>query len=118
MDLPYIQITRGTNFLIPLNFDQPDGTALDLTGCKVYFTVKPSPDDSTDDSAAIFQQTLMPTGANAINGLATVVGVPNDTKTKRIGDYLYDVELLDSGGSRISFGIGKFTITADITRRA
>lgn len=115
--LPKITVTRGTDFTIPLTFKQSNGSALNLTGCTVYMTAKKKSDNDNLDASAAFRKDVS-IHTNAVGGLTEVAGVPADTVNASPGDYIYDLEVVDTAGRVTSFGQGKFTLEGEITRRA
>lgn len=116
MNLPTITIVRGTDFTIPIEFQTPQGGALDITGCVIYFTVKKRWDnDSLDSTAAFKKDTTIHTDPTA--GKTAISGVPDDTRNASPDTYEYDIEMRDAASRIISFGKGAFIIQGEITRR-
>lgn len=117
---PTITVTRGDDFEIPLRFwtSTAKTTPIDLTGCVVYFTVKPRADDVLDDVGAILKKTLTDVDhTDAAAGETKVVAVPADTKTARPKEYTYDIQLKDVANKVRTFAKGAFVLDSEITNR-
>lgn len=113
---------RGDSRTLVLTFTNADGTAFDLTGCSVFFTVKPKTDPSitaevaiTDDSTALITSSVTSI-PNPTLGIADITLTPTQT-TIAPGDYYYDIQLVDSGGAVTSSIFDTITFLPDITRR-
>lgn len=115
--LPTLSVVRGTDFDIPLEFRQPSGAPLDISGCTVFVTAKKKPDDDATDAAAVFKVDVS-VHTDAANGKTVARGVPADTLASKPGEYEYDIELRDASNRVTSFGRGKFILEGELTRRA
>ncbi len=108
---------RGDSRTINIQVYQPDGvTPFDLTGCKVYFTVNATSNNTTtsDATAAIALSTT--TFTNSTPGQATLVIPSTTSQTINPGTYYYDVQVKDTAGNVSSLGENKFIVNADVTR--
>lgn len=112
-----LKITRGDDKSIAITF--PTGT--DLTGCTVFFTVKPETEvnatDPSDANAVIKAQTSSHTNPTA--GQTVITLTHTDTGAAAPGDYVYDIQLKDSGGNITTYGNGPkpCRVLADVGQR-
>jgi hypothetical protein len=97
-----IQIIRGRDFSIGLQFSQPTGEPLDLTGCRVLVTFKSRADDDPLDANAFFK-TDISTHEDARGGLSRLDIPWAQTKSFPVGGMYYDVELINDASKRIQF---------------
>lgn len=109
-----IDIIRGDYRNIEVTFRKSDGSAYDLTGGTVFFTVNSSQDPSDDTGAEI--QKDVSSHSNPTEGKTTISLTSSDTEIDP-GTYYYDIQLKDSAGNIVSAEKAKFEITSDITRR-
>lgn len=110
-----IEMIRGDTRTITATFVDSDGTALDLTGGTVFFTVNASP-EPTDDTTAVVQKDVTSFDAPT-TGVATITLSSSDTNSVTPGTYWYDCQFVSSGGIVTSLDKAKFIIKGDITRR-
>jgi hypothetical protein len=108
-----ITIFRGDDLDITVQINDADGNGIDLTGSTLFFTVKSDLTDS-DDNAAISKDITSHT--DAVNGTTEINLSPTDTNISP-GGYHYDLQLVDSSGTVITYGKGGFIVQADVTRR-
>lgn len=99
---------------------QRDGTALDLTAAKLWFTVK---DDQMDlDSQSKLQLISDDTDqieiTDAVNGAFTVKfrGTGAKSTADLEGEWLYDIQVLLAAGTIITLSRGAIEFLPDITR--
>lgn len=92
-----MEIPRASIFVVPLTFEYEDGTALDLTGCTVYFTAMTDPEASIN--SAIIKQSWS-SHTDPTNG-ETSMTLPADTTNagtdKTLGTYYYNLKVVKSG---------------------
>lgn len=110
-----IEMIRGDTRTITATFTDSTGTALDLTGGKVFFTVNASA-EPTDDSAAVVTKDVTSFSAPT-TGAATITLAASDTTSVTPGTYWYDVQFVSAGGVVTSLAKQKFILKPDITRR-
>jgi hypothetical protein len=98
---------RSGRLVIPIGDDAPialtllksDGTAFDLTGCVVLFSVKQYP----QDTAFALQKSSANGGVtitNAAGGLATVNLTAAETAALAEGVYQFDVQVIDASSKK------------------
>jgi hypothetical protein len=109
-----LTITRGDTRDIDVTFTQPDGTPIDLTGGKVFFTANPDPEPEDDTGASIAVDTTVHT--DPANGRSRIKLAHSDTDIPA-GLYFYDVQFVDAHGNVTSLRQQRLTVIADITRR-
>lgn len=109
-----IEVIRGDTRTITATFVDSDGTALDLTGGKVFFTVNANREPA-DDTAASVQKTIT-SFDNPTTGVQTITLTSSDTNIDP-GTYFYDCQFVSSGGVVTSLKRSTFVVVGDITRR-
>lgn len=92
--------------------NKSDGSVHDITDWSIYFTVKQNSFDS-DDKAII--RKVVTTHTNPTGGISHIVIDADDTKTKKVGMYSYDLLILDENGKRHSTDTGIFEIKQEIS---
>lgn len=110
-----IKLTRGDSRTINVPYLSSSGTALDLTGATVFFTVN-ADQNPTDDSGAVVSKTITSFSSPSL-GIATISLTNADTQNITPGEYYYDVQVKDAAGNVTSSKKDKFIITGDVTRR-
>jgi len=100
----YLYITKGQSKAYDLTFTTGDGTAQDITGATITFTVK----RTLSDVDAVVTKTATITDATA--GKATITLAPTDTDLD-LGEYYYDIWLESSSIPALPIQRGKLVIT-------
>lgn len=111
-----ITITRGDTIKRNLTFKDADGTAIDITGWTVSFTVRkkiPVKAIVTDVDAIIAK--VITTHITPISGLSTFTLSKTDTNIDP-GTYFYDIQVKNVAGEVSTITSGKFIVEYDITR--
>jgi hypothetical protein len=109
-----ISVTRGDDITIDITFTDQDGVAVNLTNCKVYFTVKRDLNDEDDEDALI--EVDWTSHATPLQG-KTVLAITNEESDIDPGTYYYDLQLKDAAGKISSTQYGIFEVAPDVTRR-
>lgn len=107
-------VIRGDSHTINLTITNA-GTAVNLTGYTVFFTVNASESPSDDTGAAI--QKTVTSHSDPTNGKTVITLAPADTSSLTPGTFWYDIQLKDGSGNITSFEKDKFILVSDITRR-
>lgn len=97
-----ITVIRGTSKTLLLTVTKPDGTAFDMTGGKLVFTVKEA---LYDDLPVLQKLTSNPTEGSITKpreGIAEFYLRPVDTNGMPPKNYVFDVWLITSGGDRFA----------------
>jgi len=113
-----ISIIRGTDQSFAVTFADSNGTAVDLTGQTVFFTVKtPEKIDELDttDANAVIKKTIT-SHTDPTHGKTTIVLSNTDTSIDA-GNYLYDLKLKSASGAVSAIQAGEFNIVDPVTNR-
>lgn len=105
-----IFIIRGDTASLDFHVD-----GVDLTGSTVFFTAKPTISNSADDSDAVIEKTVT-SHSDPTNGDTVIELTSTDTNVTP-GNYYYDIQIKDAGGSITSIPVRILEIFGDITRR-
>jgi len=107
-----ITIKRGDGFDWTINFSTGD-SALDMTNCKFWFTVRKTIVSNTvkSDSDALISKEFEGNseGAYTLSLSGTDTDIPN-------GNYYYDIQYQNASGKNSSSTTYKFVVTPDVTR--
>ena len=111
-------IVRGDTFSATITITElvsDVATPVNLTGATCFFTAKSVADtDVTDAQAAI--STSWTAHSSATEGITTINLSKTQTKVA-VGDYYYDVQVVDSGGVVMTVLSGVVEIIKEITVR-
>ena len=113
-NLAPIKVFRNTNNTIPITLtDASDGSAIDITGATLYFTVKTKPDLDDTDANALFQKT----GSiiSGVGGTASFAITTTDTGVSP-KTYFYDVRYINGTVNNV-LGVGEFVIENVVTNK-
>ena len=108
-----LTIKRGDDIELEFTFKDIDGNAIDLTGSRVYFTVKRYAND-LDGVALITKDDDF--DGDGTDGICEVWLEAGDTNIS-IGVYSYDIQIKDHEGYIFSSEVGKLKVVKDITTR-
>jgi hypothetical protein len=108
-----LTIIRNDDVVLTATFTDADGNAIDLTGSKVYFTVKENESDA-DADALITKEVTSHSDPTA--GETQISLNPTDTNVDP-GTYFYDLQVKNSLGTIQSTSSDKITIRQDISSR-
>lgn len=111
---PTIEIIRGDDVALNLHFKDSDGVDINITGYKVYFTVKRRLNDS--DTAALVKVDVT-THTTPVTGRTVIPLVNTTTDDLAEGTYYYDLQLKDPDGLISSTKRGVFNVIEDVTKR-
>lgn len=92
-----------------------DGTAIDITGQTLLFTVKYKHGGEADDSDALVEKTIT-SHTTPASGVSELVLTETDTDFTP-GEYLYDFKRID-GGTIVGYDSGYFVVEDTITQRS
>lgn len=121
---------RVTTFLrddrtleVSANYEH-DGSVVDLTGAKIWFTVKDRTSDE-DSEAHIMKRNTAAGGSdseilvtNPTGGALEVYLVPADSTDMNPGTYQYDVQVILANGKTYTIVRSQITFKEDVTRAA
>jgi hypothetical protein len=118
----HLFITQGDRRTLLFTFTSPDGSAANLGGAVVTFTVKKSAEqlDAAADIQISSSDVGNPKGSITITGAmtATLVLLPVATASLTTGRYYYDCQALYSAEDISTAVEGEFHISKQITRKA
>jgi len=114
-----VEVTQGASKTLVLTVVDQNGDFVDLTGWKVYLTVRGSLDDQTPlivKTSADATQIALP---DPRNGTARIYILPADTANLDRGDYLYDIWVETASGDRVPVvPVSIFRVVQGVTRFA
>mgnify|MGYP001813682803 CR=1 FL=1 len=112
---PNLTIRRGDTVTLPLTFTDSNDNPIDITGWKVYFTVKKRDDEAVDDSEALIVKDVTvhtdPTG-----GITEIALTAEDTNVLP-GNHLYDIQYKTATSDIKTVTSGNALVKKDVTRR-
>lgn len=118
MALRRLSLTRGDTQTYTLQFNGStagtSGSAYDITGWTVYFTLKT--DYNLADSAASLQKTVGTHGTAGTNGIATINLAASDTVNLSPGEYFFDIAVKTAANEIYTVMKGMFDLEFDVTR--
>lgn len=104
----------GDDFVRTVSILDADGAAQDITGWKLFITIKTNPGDT--DANAIYKNEYDPS-APASAGIFTVT-IPNaDTDDIAFGTYYYDMQIKKDDDTPLTILKGVFTFSQQLTVR-
>lgn len=114
-----ITVFRGRTYDFTYNHTDSTGAAVPLTGCTVYFTVKPSEYDSdATDAAATIKKTILPNEHTDAAAGHTAWTLDDADTYKDVGKYFFDVIVEDADGQADPPSLyGLFNIVGTPTNR-
>ena len=120
-----LTVYQGKVFKQGLPVLNPDGTAYDLTGTTLWFTVKLASDLSQNDTLAPIQLYLIVGGAGSgitvttpSTGIATIKMTTAQTEPLVIGEsYVYDLQVKDTAGDVFTALKDALYVTSPVTQR-
>jgi hypothetical protein len=95
-----------------LTFKDSDDVPINIYGSTILLTVKKNANDP--DSSAIITKRVT-THIDATSGVSAITVTKTDS-AKDVGNYVYDMKLIDSAGDNTTIPGGSFFIKRDITR--
>jgi len=107
-----LEIIRGGDYTIPIQVNDADGDAINITGQTLFFTVKHTAIDDDDD--ALISKDIT-THAAPTSGQSTLILSGTDTDINP-GRYVYDFKR-QSGSASIPYTGGEFVVSSSITQR-
>jgi hypothetical protein len=106
-------IEQGTDVTLPLAVTDPDGAAIDLTGCTAAMMIRRSY-DATDTLVSLSDDDGITLGG--ADGTITIIVDSSVTNTMTAGTAVYDFKLFDSLGDPVRLIQGIITISPAVTR--
>lgn len=110
-----ITINQGTTYTMAYTYTV-NGSAGNLTGATIRFTVKDAEyDTSSDDSTALIKKNVT-SHSDPTAGISSIDLAPVDTDVTP-GKYFYDIKVEDSAGNIYKTHEGRLTIDGSPTNR-
>ena len=106
-------IFRGDDYPIPLEFRR-NGIVENITGWKVYFTVKYHDTDSDDDAVIKCDVTEH---TDPTNGKTLIFLTNGETGGLVPGKYVFDIQIKKADGTVKTIMKGKVKVIQDVTKR-
>ena len=107
---------RGDDFSTNLVFRDSDGGIIDITGWKIFFTVKKNSDKTSVDTAALITKDIT-IHDDATAGITTLALSAVQTNVA-VGDYKFDLRVYELASStQLNTASGTCTITDVVTKR-
>jgi len=111
-----INIQRGNPYNATITVTNASGTAYDLTGKTVFFTVKKATDTTADDAGAVITKNIT-SHTSASGGITTLALTATQTDIVP-GDYNWDIRVYDDSPLvQMNTVSGACKITEIITKR-
>jgi len=108
-----IDLVRGDSKTYALAFTDNDGTAIDITGWTIYYTVKERLTD--DDEDAIIRKIVTAEAGSAV-GEVNIVLENTDTQDLEIKVYWHDIQVKNLDDKINTIAFGQLNVIADVTR--
>lgn len=108
-----LTIYRGDDKDFTIHFKDAVDADVDITGWKVYFTVKKNESD-VDVDAVITKDITSHTDPTGGDTKISLVGADTEDLA---GNYYYDIQVKKTGGTVFTIVKGTFIVTKDITLR-
>lgn len=111
-----VEIDQGADWFLDVNYDNPNGTPVNLTGYTAALQLRSTPADST----AVLSLTSAAGGGITITpltGLVSIHATANQTTIIDEGTYYYDLEITDAYTGVVTRLIqGQAIVSAEVTR--
>jgi hypothetical protein len=111
-----VVIDQGANWFLNVNYDNPDGTPVNLAGYSGALQMRSYPDAST----AVLSLTSAAGGGitiTAATGLVAIAATATQTRAIDEGTYYYDLEITDTFTGVVTRLIqGQAVVSAEVTR--
>lgn len=117
MSAAYYQITdieQGADWALYLNFQNTDGTPLNLTGCTIKMQIRS--DYGVTPVATLSTATGGITVTSATGGTATVALTATQTTAIAGGNYLYDIKVTNASGTVVRTVEGGAYVSPQVTQ--
>lgn len=120
-----LELVRGNTRTYTFTCKDEDGVVVDITGSKVWFTVKEDEDlDDAGDTQAVFQRKNATAGGSSgevemsdpTNGEFKVYVVGSNTASAEPGNYWFDAKVVTAAGNAYTVTKGRFKLKTDVTR--
>jgi hypothetical protein len=103
---------RGTKSGLVVEIQDKNSYLVDLTGATLYLTVKENMEDA--DLTAVISQDLTPANPTTGREIITL----STSETDRVGNFYYDIKLVDSDGYSYILLTGRMKFIESVTKRS
>ena len=110
-----IEVYYNNDKTINLQFNDSTGSAIDITGWTVRFTVKDKSDLDNNDTKAVIKKDVT-SHSDPTNGQTSVTLTDTDTSIEP-QLYKYDIKFETATGSETTFIEGDFKVLSGVTNR-
>lgn len=111
-----ITIDQGADFFIDINYDNPDGTPVNLTGYSAAMQVRSLP-SSPDTVLSLNSDVGGGITITPLTGLVSVHATATQTRAIDEGTYYYDLEITDDYTDIVTRLVqGQAIVSAEVTR--
>lgn len=114
-----LSVRQGADFITQLTFTNPDGSAVDLTGCELVAQIRRNINDVTPAAAFTFA-IAAPTTGIAVMSMAAAITATLVCGPAGLSDplsqYVWDLELVNSSGAISSPLYGNVQVFREVTR--
>jgi hypothetical protein len=113
-----LRLKRGDDKTWKFRYRDSDGDPIDLTGYTFFWAIKDVPSDDTEDSDALYKQTIEPGDlTNPASGDQDFLIDSSSSAQFKPGVYQWEIQLKTPGSRIITPAGGPFHLSADINRR-
>lgn len=111
-----IVIDQGADFFIDINYDNPNGTPVNLTGYSSAMQIRSLP-SSPDSVLSLTSAAGGGITITALTGLVSVHATATQTRAIDEGTYYYDLEITDNFTGVVTRLVqGQALVSAEVTR--
>ncbi len=109
-------IFRGDTLPFTFQFNNEDGTPIDISGMTLYFTMKLKKNSPDGEITDLQHSVIFPADTSSQNGQGDMVIPSSETQNLTVDrEYYYDFELVD-GTTVSTIGYGQIKVEQDITQ--
>ena len=111
-----ITIIRGDDYTMPITIKKADGSAYDLKGCTIFFTVKEKTKIGIEDDKTYIVSKDITEHVDEWLGQSALILESKDTSVVA-GIYVYDMKVKTLGWELHSTQRGDFEVKENVTKR-
>lgn len=111
-----LELIRYDTETLSLVFTDENGTAYNLTGGTVFFTIKSITDNADNDDSALLKKEQA-THTSAVLGQTEIILTPAEMGAIPANEYKGDFQFVDSSGNVKSSNRIKILVIDDVTKR-
>lgn len=113
-----IELRQGSTWTIAVEYLDPDGVAIDLTGALIRMQIRTTYADQSGGVAPLADLAIGTgiTVTSAVGGTFTVAVSDTLTQAMPPGNWVYDLEVESAGGEVTTLMYGRAMVRAEVTR--